>query len=101
MNDPGCVVTPSPGAGRTELPFARDSDGGDGDAFDTNGSVLVQVTNFNGNSECKFVLHDAGDGRPLAVGTVRPPGEPLVLDPGGQSSVYIESPHCGAHMTAR
>jgi len=84
---------------KTALSFRHQS-GGDTDAFDTTGRVTVQVTVFNGNSECKFQLHAAADGRQLDFGSVRQGGGSLSLDPGGQSSVYIRNLHCGARMSA-
>ena len=77
-NDPGCLVIQRSGAGKTALPFAHDS-GGDTDAFDAGGPVAIEVVNFNGNSECKFVLHDASDGRQLDFGSVPKGGGPLSL----------------------
>ncbi len=98
-NDPGCLVFLNPGAGETVLPFLHDH-GGDSDAFDARGPVAVDVVNFNGNPDCKFVLHDAADGRQLNVGSVRQGGGPLLLDPGGQSHVYLSNLYCDARVSA-
>lgn len=97
-NDPACQVFVNPGSGQTALPFVHDA-GGDTDAFDAEGSVAVDVVNFGGNPECKFVLHDAADGRQLDVDSVRPGGGTLLLDPGGHSHVYLTNPYCGARVS--
>lgn len=97
-NDPACQVFLNPGSGQTVLPFVHDG-GGDTDAFDAGGSVAVNVVNFGGNPECKFVLHDAADGRQLDVGSVRPGGGTLRLDPGGQSHVYLTNAYCGVRVS--
>jgi hypothetical protein len=98
-NAPGCLVFLNPGTGKTVLPFVHD-DGGDTDAFDTQGQVAVEVTDFHGNPECTFALHDAADGRQLDVGSVRQGAGPLLLDPGQQSPVYLTNLYCGAHISA-
>ena len=98
-NNPGCLVIQRSGAGKTALPFAHDS-GGDADAFDAGGPVAIEVVNFNGNSECKFVLHDASDGRQLDFGSVPKGGGPLSLNPAGRSPVYVANPYCGARISA-
>ena len=98
-NDPGCLVYLNPGAGETVLPFVHEH-GGDTDAFEARGPVAVEVVNFSGNPECKFVLHDAADGRQLDVDSVRQGGGPLLLDPGGQSHVYLANLYCDARVSA-
>ena len=98
-NDPACQVFVNPGSGQTVLPFVHDG-GGDTDAFDAEGSVAVDVVNFGGNPECRFVLHNAADGRQLDVDSVRSGGGTLLLDPGGQSHVYLTNAYCGARVSA-
>ena len=98
-NDPGCLVIQRSGPGSTALPFAHHS-GGDTDAFSVGGPVAIEVLDFNGNSQCEFVLHDAEDGRKLDFGSVPPGGAPLSLNPGGRSLVYIANLSCGARISA-
>ncbi|HZN18324.1 MAG TPA: caspase family protein [Micromonosporaceae bacterium] len=98
-SDPGCLVTQRPGPGKAVLPFAQDS-GGDTDAFEVGGPIAVQVVDFNGNSECKFVLHDATDGRQLDFGSVRQGDGPHLLDPGGRPQVYVANLYCGVRISA-
>jgi hypothetical protein len=98
-NDPGCLVVQRSGPGKAELPFVP-TYGGDSDAFDTTGRVAVQITNFNGNSECEIVLHDAANGQQVDFGSVRQGGGILSLDPGGRSSVYVNSPSCQIRISA-
>jgi len=99
VNDPGCVVTVLSGPGQEVLPFVHDR-GGDTDAFQAGGPVTVKIVNFYGNPECKFVLHDAADGKQLDFGSARQSGGPVVLDPNGRSQVYIANLHCGASISA-
>jgi len=99
-NDPGCLVTHRSGPGKAVLPFAHEQ-GGDTDAFEAGGQVAVEVVNFNGNPECKFVLHDAADGRQVDFGSVRQGGGPRLLDPSGRSQVYVANPMgCGIRVSA-
>jgi hypothetical protein len=92
-NDPGCLVVLRSGLGKKVLPFDHDS-GGDTDAFDAEGPVAVDVVNFNGNPECKLVLHDAADGRQLDFGSVRPGGGPCSWT--GADDPRSTSPTCTA-----
>jgi hypothetical protein len=80
------------------LPFAQDG-GGDTDAFDTDGKVAVDVTDFHGNSGCDLELHDATDGRQLDFGTVPKGGRRLLLDPSGRTQVYLSNPYCGIRVS--
>ncbi|MEJ3744953.1 caspase family protein [Actinomycetes bacterium KLBMP 9797] len=98
-NDPGCLVILRSGAGKATPPFAHES-GGDTDAFDARGRVAVEVADFIGNPECKFVLRDAADGQQLDFGSARPGGGPVLLDPAGRSSVYVANPHCGIRISS-
>ena len=97
-NDPGCLVAQRSGAGKAVLPFAQDG-GGDTDAFDTDGKVAVDVTDFHGNSGCDLELHDATDGRQLDFGTVPKGGRRLLLDPSGRTQVYLSNPYCGIRVS--
>jgi catechol 2,3-dioxygenase-like lactoylglutathione lyase family enzyme len=87
------------GAGKAVLPFAQDG-AGDTDAFETRGKVAVQVTDFNGNSGCDLVLHDATDGRQLDFGTVPKGGSRLLLDPNGRTQVYLSNLYCGIRVSS-
>lgn len=98
-NDPGCQVVVRAGPGEAELPFGHDA-GGDTDAFGIEGRVVVEVLDFNGNSECEFVLHDAADGRQLDLRSVPEGGDRVSLDPGRQSQVYLANPYCTVRVTA-
>jgi hypothetical protein len=97
-NDPGCLVVQSPGPGKAVLPFAQDG-GGDTDAFEPRGKVVVEVRDFHGNSGCDLVLHDATDGRQLDFGTVPKGGSRMLLDPSGRTQVYLSNFYCGMRVS--
>jgi hypothetical protein len=99
-NDPGCIVRPEAGAGTVRLPFVQTSHG-DTDAFAAHGPVTVEVADFHGNSSCDIVLHDAVDGRPVAVGSVAKGGAPATLDPAGSPQVYLHNEYCDLRVSAR
>lgn len=99
-NSPECSVSLNPGFGEAELPFTHYG-GADTDAFEANGPVAVEVLKFSPNPECKFSLYDAEDGRQLASGSLPEGGGRLLLNPGGESKVYINNyHHCDARLSA-
>jgi hypothetical protein len=98
-NDRRCLVIQRPGAGKAVLPFTQDR-GGDTDAFQTQGKVAVEVTDFHGNPTCDLELRDATDGHRLDFGTVPKDGNPLFLDPNARTKVYLNNPNCSIRLSA-
>jgi hypothetical protein len=98
-NDPGCLVIQRQGPGNAILPFAHQG-GGDSDAFETGGKITVEIADFLGNGECDLLLRDAANGQDLDFGTVTQGGDPLVLDSGGRSPVYLAGLQCDVRVSA-
>jgi Caspase domain len=99
-NSAGCIVLHRPGAGAAQLPFVTTTRG-DTDAFAVQGPVTVQVLTDNGNGTCGFVLHDATDGRPVAIASAAPSAAAATLDPAGSTSVYLANPYCDVRVAAK
>jgi hypothetical protein len=100
VNDPGCLVVHHAGAGSVTVPFSWKAGTGDTDAFRPDGKVQVKVLDFAGNASCDPELHAVKDGRLLDYGTVEKGGGPLILDPQGQTLVYLAIPYCGVQVAA-
>jgi hypothetical protein len=99
-NDSGCIVRGQAGAGSMAMPFVQTTHG-DTDAFAVHGPVTVQVLNFNGNHTCDFVLHDAGDGRPVAVASAAEGGAPATMDPAGATQAFLHNDYCDVRIAAQ
>jgi hypothetical protein len=99
-NDPDCMVLHQPGAGSVTLPFIP-AIRGDSDAFAVHGPVSVQVLDFAGNSSCDLTLHDATDGRQVAVATVPTGGAPATLDPAGSTQAYLTTEYCQVRLSEK
>jgi hypothetical protein len=100
-NDPTCELIQLRGSGNASLPFSQECCAGDTEAFDAPAQVVVEVEDFNGNGECDFDLHDAGDGRVVHFGTAKPGEKRVVLDPGGSERVYLSDLQCGVGVSGR
>ncbi|MFB9239945.1 caspase domain-containing protein [Plantactinospora siamensis] len=98
-NDSDCIVRGQPGAGSVALPFVQTTHG-DTDAFTVHGPITVQVLNSYGNHTCELVLHDAGNGRPLAVASAAEGGAPATLDPAGPSQAFLHNDNCDVRIAA-
>jgi hypothetical protein len=98
---PQCLVVALAGSGTVKLPFAIDqSEYGDTAVFTPPPQVAVHVTNYHGDANCQFELHDATDGRLLDFKTAQPGQDTVTLSPEGSQAVYLHLSDCGVHVSA-
>jgi Caspase domain len=102
VNDRRCIVVPLRGTGTVHLPFTIDqSDAGDSGVFMAPASVAVHVTNWYGDSSCKFGLFDPATGDLLDIATAtRGQHETVTLDPGGRKQAYLGLNGCAAQVSS-
>ncbi|MET0914833.1 MAG: caspase family protein [Jiangellaceae bacterium] len=98
-NHPDCQVLQQPTANEQQLPLVWRISQGDTPAFSPSGAVTVEVLNFNGTDGCDLELHAVADGRAISFGTVTTKAEPAVLDPYGESPVYIADTTCSFRIS--
>ena len=99
-SDPHCVVTARSGPGAAELPLVQRAGFGDSDAFRLDGPLSVTVLDNSGQKSCDIELRSVGTGKILDFGTATQGGPPAILDPSGESQVYIADPYCGFRAAA-
>ena len=103
VNDSGCLVVALPGTGTIKLPFPFEHLGdGDTAAFAAPGGVAVHVTDFQGNGECEFSLHDATNGRAVAYAMAKQGNgnDTVTLSPGQTRRVFLRSANCAGEVSA-
>jgi caspase domain-containing protein len=102
VNDPQCIVVPLGGTGTVQLPFTiNQSDTGDSEAFTAPASVALRVTEWYGDSSCKFGLFDPATGDLLDFATAtRGAKETVTLNPGGHKQAYLGLNSCGVQVSA-
>ena len=103
VNDSGCLVVALPGTGTIKLPFPFEHLGdGDTAAFAAPGPVAVHVTDFQGNGECEFSLHDATNGRAVAYAMAKQGNgnDTVTLSPGQTRRVFLRSANCMGEVSA-
>ena len=98
--DERCLVKTLPGAGDAALPFTQRAFVGDSDAFSVSGRVSVEVRDLGERAWCDVALRAVVDGRLLDSGRLQALGDKVVLDPGGESPVYIGAVNCEITVSA-
>ncbi|MEX5632495.1 serine/threonine-protein kinase [Parafrankia sp. FMc2] len=100
VNNEQCEVQGLRTTGDTGLPFAQESSVGDTEAFHTEGTVQVEVVDFNGGDECELALHALSDGRMLDFATASTNENQVTLNAGQPDQVYLAEPSCGIRVLA-
>ena len=102
VNDGRCIVVPLRGTGTVHLPFTIDQfDASDSAVFTAPASVTVHVTNWYGDSSCKFGLSDPITGDLLDIATaIRGRQETVTLDPGGRKQAYLGVSGCAVQVSS-
>ncbi|MCK9903446.1 serine/threonine protein kinase [Parafrankia colletiae] len=98
VNNEQCEVQGLRTTGDTGLPFAQESSVGDTEAFHTEGTVQVEVVDFNGGDKCELALHALSDGRMLDFTTASINENQVSLNAGQPDQVYLAEPSCGIRV---